>query len=133
MCRAHFVLPVPACTQAVDKLAYWTVTSSMPTGLHTAVGSLNVDSGQNSTRSSAVAVIADRTACSSSLRSAKTTIGPQRDFYFNAIHCDCSVGRENSSSRFIRFVFEKLRFAFSSIRFLRCVFWLNDTSYSKSV
>ena len=41
---------------------------------------------ESKTRSSVVAVIADRTACSSSLRSAKTrsaktTIGLQRDFY----------------------------------------------------
>ena len=38
------------------------------------------------TRSSAVAVIADRTAA---VRSAETTI--LCDFYFNAIHCDRSV------------------------------------------
>ena len=38
------------------------------------------------TRSSAVAVIADRTAA---VRSAETTV--LCDFYFNAIHCDRSV------------------------------------------
>jgi len=44
-----------------------------------------VNAVDKKTRSSAIAVIADRTAYSSSLRSAKTLL---RDFYFNAIHCD---------------------------------------------
>ena len=43
------------------------------------------------------------------------------------------ITERNTTSARLIVCLRKLTFAFSLIRFFRCVLWLNDTSYSKSV